>query len=191
MHTQNEDFNAPKVNMASLMEENSTSNGPSKLIQSMISNPLEDSLSTIQEVQTKNAARVELIEMKTNALVGLINEQNKSVSKLQNYALKKLRYAEILLATSIVILFIGLYSTRDTKPVVATPIVKSKEFVSLKYLNLRTKPTKSAGKITMISPNQRVELIDQRLGWYKISYTDHAANKTFKGWVWSEFLKKI
>jgi hypothetical protein len=195
--THNE-FHSPKVNIKEMLKENSNSNSLMKLIDRdrdlELSTKLGKTLYSIKEVQTQNAAKVELIEMKTNALVSLLNEQIKSSAKIQSYTFRKLKFAELFLGIAIIILFFTLYVNKDSaSKIIHIPAVvhTKRDYVSLKYLNLRVHPTKSARKIITLAPNQRIKLLESKLGWFKVNYKDYSKNKTITGWVWSEHLQKI
>jgi hypothetical protein len=197
MNTTHNDFHAPNVNMETMLKENSNSNGLTKLIEGdrglELSTKLGKTLYSIKEIQTQNAAKVELIEMKTNALVSLLNEQIKSSAKIQSYTFRKLKFAELFLGVAIIILFFTLYINKTTTPqplnFVAPIRTISKEYISLKFVNLRANANKNAQKLLTISPNQRLDFIEQKSGWIKVKHTNFIKGISQAGWVWSEFVK--
>ena len=64
-------------------------------------------------------------------------------------------------------------------------------YASLKFVNMRTEADPKGQLIKTISPNQKLEFVEQKGGWLKVQHLDLITNKTIEGWVWYELVKKL
>lgn len=91
---------------------------------------------------------------------------------------------------------IGLASGKKTiiqEKIVYKNIVKKPEtrFVMTKYVNIRSKASTGASKLTTLAPNSIVKVLETHKGWRKIQYKNHLTEKSLIGWAYGENLKKI
>ena len=59
------------------------------------------------------------------------------------------------------------------------------------YVNLRALPNTESSIITVLHPNQRVELIKQQDGWLYVRYFDHLDGVLRVGWVYHRYLSLV
>jgi len=72
------------------------------------------------------------------------------------------------------------------------PIVKkAPQFVTTKFVNVRSIGSSKGKVLFTISPNQTIEVLDKKAGWWKMKYQNLLESKTYTGWVYFENLKKI
>ncbi len=66
-----------------------------------------------------------------------------------------------------------------------------KIYFSQKFINLRSEPSSKGRKITTLPPNSTFHVLDNKFGWFKISYKDHLKNKSISAWVYGESISPI
>jgi hypothetical protein len=64
-------------------------------------------------------------------------------------------------------------------------------YVVARNLNLRSRPTTRASIITVLRPNQRVELVQRKREWVYVEYFDYVEDVPKTGWVAKKYLKRI
>jgi hypothetical protein len=65
------------------------------------------------------------------------------------------------------------------------------QFVTTKFVNMRTTGSSKGDVLFTISPNQKIELLEKKGGWWKVSFNNMLQSKTYKGWVYFENLKSL
>lgn len=70
-------------------------------------------------------------------------------------------------------------------------IEKVPTFVTIKFANIRKEASPDGELLKTITPNQVLEKIEQKGGWFKVKYTDLVENRAYTGWIWYELMKKI
>lgn len=152
---------------------------------------LEDhyNMSTIQQ-------RFDQLEEKISGQLDHIQSPKKIKLDIQ---IKNRRHAYYIAAifTICAILF-GYIAKPETKTKIQEKIVYKEtpkkeipKFYMTKFVNIRTHASTSAGKITTLSPNSIVEIIEVQKDWKKIKYVDHLNKKTVIGWAYGENLKAV
>ena len=68
---------------------------------------------------------------------------------------------------------------------------KSTYYFANSSVNLRALPNTESSVITVLHPNQRVELIKQQDGWLYIRYFDHLDGAPRIGWVYHKYLSLV
>lgn len=140
-------------------------------------------LKKLEEIEKQiHASRVSKIE---NALI----ESNKKSYEIKNtkpiYAL-----AISMILVSAAILYPKTNPVVKTK-VVVTEKVQENQFVITSFINLRKKPSGSSEKLSVLSPNYIVTLLERKNQWTKISFENHLTSKKVIGWIYGNKIKKI
>lgn len=94
--------------------------------------------------------------------------------------------SESAIASSAAVLSIPSTNTSPTQ----APKVAGKTYIIISdtpigFLRVRSEPAVSASESAQVSPNNRFEVIEEKLGWYKIMY-----EKDKFGWVYSQYAEK-
>jgi hypothetical protein len=64
-------------------------------------------------------------------------------------------------------------------------------YVVKRAVNLRTKPTTKSPVITILYPNQKVELIQRKGKWIYVNYFDYVEGLPKTGWAYKKYLKIV
>ncbi|EQC49281.1 hypothetical protein M899_1674 [Bacteriovorax sp. BSW11_IV] len=89
---------------------------------------------------------------------------------------------------------IALQETKEA--VAAAPVeevkkIETTKYVTTKFANMRDNSSPEGALLKTITPNQVLELVEQKGGWLKVRYKDLVEEKSYEGWIWYELLKKL
>jgi translation elongation factor EF-4 len=134
----------------------------------------------------------------------LDNDINNEISKNNFDLLKEKRnYLYVVMAICLgfgMVLGPMLFSTKEEVKVVKAPapivkkvmpIKKLDQFVTTKFVNIRSNNSPKAKVLKTLSPNQLLTKIDVKGGWILVEFKNHINSTTTKGWAWHENLKKV
>lgn len=80
---------------------------------------------------------------------------------------------------------------QEVRPAPAPKIAKPPTYVTVKFANMRKEASPEGALLKTITPNQVLETLEQKGGWFKVKYSDLVEEKTYTGWIWYELMKKI
>ena len=159
-----------------------------------------------QEQQIKKSSHItNLLKPTTN-----LSQTHEPLSKelllksLQEYE-KKIHKKFILPLTLLGFAFLGLIinifnqnpSLKSKSTFVQDQTTKTKQlspkqyYTTTKFLNLRTKASIAANKITTLAPNTIVKILKTQNQWHYISAKDYTSDTLFSGWVYGENIKEV
>ncbi|OUR97322.1 hypothetical protein A9Q84_13440 [Halobacteriovorax marinus] len=77
------------------------------------------------------------------------------------------------------------------KAIIVKKIKVLDQFVTTKFVNLRTTNSPKSSIVKTLSPNQIITQIEKKGGWIKVEFRDLINEKTVTGWAWYENLKEL
>lgn len=89
---------------------------------------------------------------------------------------------------------IALQETKEAlaaAPIEAVKKIETTNYVTIKFANMRDNSSPDGTLLKTITPNQVLELVEQKGGWLKVRYKDLVEEKSYEGWIWYELLKKL
>lgn len=159
---------------------------------------LQDLPVQLQTIQNKLDELTQFEEMNK-----LDQDINNEISKNLFDSLKEKRnYLYVVMAICIVFgIVVGSMtsSKKEEIQIAPAPIIEKKlkeitplpQYVSLKFVNIRTKNSPKSEIVKTISPNQLLTQLDKKGGWIQVEYKDLVKNQTINGWAWYENLKEL